>query len=485
MINKKVILIPGNFNVLHPGHLKLFMHAKRLGGYLVVGVNSDHIAGSAVSFDQNVRLSAVKSHALVDDAFIIRESISEVISDVRPDIVLKGREHQHLENPELLALEHYGGRLLFGTGDVGGHPSSLVKQNGASLLPITDQHIRAVLKQYSFRHKFVMEDLKELVERFSTMSIVVFGDIIVDEYIESEALGMSREDSTVVIRPFESRKFLGGAGIVASHAASLGVHTTLVAIKGKDSTAGFAEEKLAEYGVKSCLVEEQSRPTSLKQRYRIDNKTHFRVSQLRQDAVSTECERDLNSLASDLISDPSKLNAIIFSDFNYGAIPSSLVHSVLADLAGSGLTVAADSQSSSQAGDLSKYIGASYVSPTEFEARSLTSNLNDGLVVLASQVFEQIACPNVILTLGEDGVLVRAESGHTDMLPAINQTAIDVSGAGDSFLVLSTLCLAAGADLFKAAFLGSVAAAIQVGRVGNEPITAAEIIHVLHGLEAN
>ena len=63
-----------------------------------------------------------------------------------------------------------------------------------------------------------------------------------------------------------------------------------------------------------------------------------------------------------------------------------------------------------------------------------------------------------------------------DILPALNPNPRDVAGAGDSFLVLATLALAGGATINEAAYLASLGAKVQVSRMGNIPITAAEIL---------
>ena len=57
---------------------------------------------------------------------------------------------------------------------------------------------------------------------------IIIGDLIIDEYINCDPLGMSQEDPTLVVTPVESKKFIGGAGIVASHAASLGAKTSII-----------------------------------------------------------------------------------------------------------------------------------------------------------------------------------------------------------------------------------------------------------------
>jgi len=54
--------------------------------------------------------------------------------------------------------------------------------------------------------------------------------------------------------------------------------------------------------------------------------------------------------------------------------------------------------------------------------------------------------------------------------------AKDVAGAGDSFLITASMTLARGGGIWMAAYLGSLAAACQVGRVGNIPLTRNELI---------
>jgi bifunctional ADP-heptose synthase (sugar kinase/adenylyltransferase) len=66
-----------------------------------------------------------------------------------------------------------------------------------------------------------------------------------------------------------------------------------------------------------------------------------------------------------------------------------------------------------------------------------------------------------------------------DQLPAFNSAPKDVSGAGDSLLTCASMALAVGANVWESAYLGSLAAACQVSRVGNTPLTASELMREL------
>ncbi len=142
----------------------------------------------------------------------------------------------------------------------------------------------------------------------------------------------------------------------------------------------------------------------------------------------------------------------------------------------------ADSQSSSQVGDVSRFQGMQLITPTEREARLATRNADDGLVVLAEQLRRRSQAENVLLKLGEEGVLIHAgtdKSWLTDRIPAMNAAPRDVAGAGDCLLMASALCLACGGNIWEASVMGSLAAAVQVGRIGNTPIQREELLKEL------
>jgi bifunctional ADP-heptose synthase (sugar kinase/adenylyltransferase) len=149
-----------------------------------------------------------------------------------------------------------------------------------------------------------------------------------------------------------------------------------------------------------------------------------------------------------------------------------------------GVMMAADSQSSSQVGDISRFRGMTLLTPTEREARISARNHEAGLVVLAEALRSQSLAKNILLKLGEEGLLIHACIGEandwlTDRVSALNAAPKDVAGAGDSLLITSALTLASGGTIWEAACLGSLAAAVQVGRVGNTPLKTAELLQEL------
>jgi bifunctional ADP-heptose synthase (sugar kinase/adenylyltransferase) len=148
--------------------------------------------------------------------------------------------------------------------------------------------------------------------------------------------------------------------------------------------------------------------------------------------------------------------------------------------------MAADSQASSQLSDISRFKDMTLVTPTEREARLALHDFNSGLAVVAENLRAKARAENLVITLGGEGLLVRAtEHGEhrMDQLPAFNKAPKDVAGAGDSFFTCASLALAAGIDIWRSAYLGSIASACQTARVGNTPLTLTDIQDEIDGID--
>ena len=476
-MSNRTVFVSGNFNVLHPGHLRLLRFARECGERLIVVVYSDRIAGNGAHVPELLRLEGVQSNSWVDEAFVIDEPVAVVIGRLRPNIVVKGNEHEFRFNLELAVLEQYGGRLLFSSGETVFSSVDLLHKEFFT----TNIRSTGLPHDYMIRHGIDVARLRSLLQQFASLKVCVVGDLIVDEYITCQPLGMSQEDPTIVVTPIDSTRFVGGAGVVAAHAAGLGAEVQFISVTGTDACREFAQKKLAAAGVNAHLLEDDSRPTTMKQRFRCMGKTLLRVSHLHQTAIATQFQARLLAHLEEAIQD---INLLVFSDFNYGCLPPAVVNKVTLMAKAKGVMLAADSQSSSQMGDISRFQGMDLLTPTEHEARISTRNHDDGLVVLAEALRQMSAAHNILLKLGQEGLLIHAGNGKdddwlTDRVDALNTAPRDVAGAGDSLLITSALTLASGGNIWEAACLGSLAAAVQVGRVGNTPLSTQELLQEL------
>jgi rfaE bifunctional protein kinase chain/domain len=472
MKNKEIVVfVSGNFNILHHGHLRLLRFAKECGDKLIVGINSDRLAKNNAHVKDTIRIENFKGISLVDEIILIDNNIQNIVRKIKPDIVVKGKEYENNYNEEIEALNEYGGKIVFSSGE------AII-----STFDLIQKELKQHKKKYDLpndflkRHSITFKNLRNIVNSFTKLKVLVIGDLIVDEYITCDPLGMSQEDPTIVVTPVDSKLYIGGAGIVAAHVAGLGAKVNFISIAGNDKTKDYAIKKLDEYNVNTKLFIDNSRPTTLKQRFRAKGKTLLRVSHLHQTNISSILQEQILKFITEQIQ---TFDLIIFSDFNYGCIPNFLLEEIEKISRESKVIIVADSQSSSQVGDISRFINMNLLTPTERETRLSLQDYDNGLVILAEKLRKKANAQNIILKNGEEGVLIHSgidkDKWQTDRLPALNQEAIDVAGAGDSMLVATSLSLATGANIWSSICLGSIAAAIQVSRVGNIPLQYSEI----------
>lgn len=445
--------------------------AAECADFLIVGITPDGHPNTFIP--QDLRLEGVKAIGLVDYACVMTVPVQEFIASLKPDIVVKGKEHELQTNIEQAVVESYGGQLIFASGEIWFSSLNHLKKE----LQNPPLHVINKPIAYLKRHSTDIKKLSSIVNHFSDLNVVVIGDLIIDEYVYCDPLGMSQEDPTIVVTPIKRDLFLGGAGIVAAHAKSLGAQVDFFSVVGNDPTANYARGKLKEYGVKSCLTVDESRPTTLKQRFRAQGKTLLRVSELRQHHINLEQQEQMMA---EIVKALEKAHLLVFSDFSYGCLPQSLINKIIAFCFKWGIPMVADSQSSSQVGDIGRFKNMLLITPTEREARLAIRNPHSGLIAVADTLKRKINAKHVFVTLGSEGLLIYSPNSgitdvHTDELPAFNLEPKDLAGAGDCLLICASMSLVAGATIWESAYLGSIAAACQVGRMGNLPLTQMEL----------
>ena len=357
---KRMAFVSGNFNIVHPGHLRLLKFAAENSDVLVVGVNPDGTPG--VTIPAEMRVEGIGAISMVDHVVLLDEPAQSVIAKMQPDIVVKGKEHEGGYNPEQAAVDAYGGKLLFSSGEVRFASLNLLQREYFETDPSTIQKPH----DYPARYGFNIEDLKADIAKMAGLRVLVLGDLIIDTYVECEPLGMSREDPTVVVTPLDEKVFVGGAGIVAAHAEGLGAHARLLTIGGNDGDADFARQQLSKLGVEHEILIDETRPTTNKVRYRAQGKTLLRLNRLRQHAVDHDLGSKMIRRVKSLLD---QTDLLMFSDFNYGCLPQVVVDVVTELATARNIMLVADSQASSQNANIARFKDMTLITPTEHEAR--------------------------------------------------------------------------------------------------------------------
>ena len=463
----KAAFISGIFNSVHSGHIRLMSFAKRIAPKLVVGVFSDEYIRTGSVRPLSERLIALKMLNLIDEIVIVDGDIVDALNSVKPNFIVKGSEFiNRINHEERYVNKSLDCQMVFSPGDV--EPSMEDEKSEGKYFSHDIQFIN--------KHKIKLDFIKDVIDRFKEFRVTVIGETIVDDYIECTGLGMSQEDPTIVVKPIDKTRYLGGAAIVAAHAKSLGADVQFVTLLGKDQEANFVKDKLKKIGVKYVSFSEDFRPTILKTRYRASNKTLLRVTRVEETPLEISLQEKIISRIKKFIKTS---DVLIFSDFNYGLLTDYMLREITKSANKMGAIIAADSQSSSQMGDISRFKNVDIITPTEREARLALKSKDIGLTVLSEQLKERCNANHVVLTLAERGLLVHTdidgENWRTDQIEALNKYPVDVAGAGDSFLTTAAMALAANASIWEASYIGSIAASIQVSKKGNIPIDQDEL----------
>jgi D-glycero-beta-D-manno-heptose 1-phosphate adenylyltransferase len=125
----KVILTNGCFDLFHVGHIRYLKGAKELGGFVVVGINSDRQVRNLKGEGRPLMPEAERAEIVaalrdVDAVTIFDEpTVTELIEAIRPDIHAKGTDYTEETVPEREIIRRYGGRVAI-VGDPKGHSST-------------------------------------------------------------------------------------------------------------------------------------------------------------------------------------------------------------------------------------------------------------------------------------------------------------------------------------------------------------------------
>src|SRR6202034_3831224 len=108
--------------------------------------------------------------------------------------------------------------------------------------------------------------MDDILTCFAKRRLVVVGDIIVDEYHTSEALGLSAETHTIVVKHISSRQSLGGAALMVRNVLALGGGVLFVSLVGDDAYQA-AIDSFEHPRLTKIIEVEAGRATIVKSRY--------------------------------------------------------------------------------------------------------------------------------------------------------------------------------------------------------------------------
>ncbi len=323
-----------------------------------------------------------------------------------------------------------------------------------------------------------------ILNAMTSSRILVIGDIILDRYIWGNVQRISPEAPVPIVHINKETSVPGGAANVARNLAELRIPVTLAGAIGRDEMGLCAKRLLEQNKFQTNILQEiLDYPTSTKTRIlasrqqllRLDAEEPLSMDPLTLEQVKASISRVLP-----------QVRAVIVADYNKGFITQELLDFIKAECSGRGIWISMDPKPSHNL-DLS---GVNLITPNRKEAFELAHipdtpssaqlPLQDTKLLQVAQLLLQNCTPaNILITLGEQGMLLCRQDQPPIHIPTFAREVFDVSGAGDTVIAALTAAITTGASLQEAAILANHAAGVVVAKVGTATASPEEILETL------
>ncbi|MEW6157083.1 MAG: D-glycero-beta-D-manno-heptose-7-phosphate kinase [Verrucomicrobiota bacterium] len=325
-----------------------------------------------------------------------------------------------------------------------------------------------------------LKRVRELITAGRGARVLVVGDVMLDQFIWGR-VGRISPEAPVPVVEFERESFMpGGAANVARNLTALGASAELFGAVGRDHSARTLKELLGQQqvGCDRLLITPQ-RPTSIKTRIIAHQQQVVRVDRENNDPIEARQTRQLLSAVESRLGE---VDAVIVGDYGKGVVTQPLLDEIKSLCRARGLWLSMDPKPVHQL-NLS---GLSLITPNRKEAFEL-AGVHDGmrpanpmadarLLDVADQLLRRLQPALLLITLGDQGMLLCRRGEMPFHIPTVAQEVYDVSGAGDTVIASFTLAIAAGASPIEAAIFSNHAAGVVVGKVGTATVTPEELL---------
>jgi rfaE bifunctional protein kinase chain/domain len=330
------------------------------------------------------------------------------------------------------------------------------------------------------------ESLLSLIAAFRRQRIVVFGDLIADEFVYGRIARVSREAPVLILEYDATEVLPGGAGNAANNVASLGGTVALVSLAGRDEAGDRLFKVLPRAVERTALTRPRGYRTPVKTRILAGGIHSAKQQVVRIDRHASEAVIDAHRKAAEraALRAIKDADAVLISDYGSGLVQPRFVMELAAKLRAKrpGVPILIDSRYA-----LTRYRGLTACTPNESEVEQVLGvKIDDSKRVLEKAgrtLLEQTKMACVLITRGSRGMALFEPGKPTVHIPIFGSDQIaDVTGAGDTVMATMTLALAAGGSFEAAATLANHAGGLVVMKRGTATVSAAELRRALaHG----
>jgi rfaE bifunctional protein kinase chain/domain len=329
------------------------------------------------------------------------------------------------------------------------------------------------------------------VPDFSSLSVLVVGDLIADHWLYAQPRRLSREAPVMVLRHESERLGAGGAANVARNLRALGADVSILGAIGRDANGRELLTLLESEGIDTSgveLVPGAITPTKTRVLAAEPRRSLQQILRIDRDPVQLLDPEVRARVAARTLALGQHAGAVVVSDYEYGCAGAE-VGAVAAELARAGKVAVLDPRSS-----IEGFRGLTAITPNVAEVAQLvrsaalapppSDSLDDpaALRAAAEDLLARAACRFLLVTRGNLGMALFGEDlpeGGVAVEASGSGEVTDVCGAGDTAAAVFALALAAGLSAPDAMVLANAASGVVVmehGAAVCSPLQLAEAL---------
>jgi D-beta-D-heptose 7-phosphate kinase/D-beta-D-heptose 1-phosphate adenosyltransferase len=322
--------------------------------------------------------------------------------------------------------------------------------------------------------------VRSLLSSFTTKRILVIGDVILDEFIWGKVSRISPEAPVPVVEVARESWYPGGAANVARNLRQFASDVRIMGVTGTCLHAEHLKRLLQVDGIDTGAVQSHDCYQTIVKTRVIARQQHM-VRIDREKRLELQQEHAALALEQLGVMLP-EIDAIIVEDYGKGMLAQEFASEIctLANRAGKILAVDPNPNNPlawKHVTVMKPNRSEAFASAGLPQAEPLDSPDEDTPLLEVGRVLsERWDADNLLITLGEHGVLLFRHDAPPYHAPTRAREVFDVSGAGDTVIAIFTLALTAGATPPEAAEIANHASGIVVGKLGTATVTPEELL---------
>lgn len=466
---KKIGLCHGVFDILHEGHIEHFEEAKKLCDILIVTVTSNNFVNKGPNRPINNHFSRAKMLAsikYIDYVAINYNATSEnVIKIIKPSIYFKGKDylnntdHTNRLNSEIKALKKINSKIIITKSDLKSS-SELINRNYTIF---DNTKIQNYLS--SQKRELLLEESLQALNKIKNKKVLIVGDIIFDQYSYVKVINKPIKESILAAKYIKTETYSGGVLAAANNLKGFCKNTTVLSACGDDN---FSKSMISKNKKKfNTQVFFQKDTITVTKRRFVDigyNRKMHEVYYMKDKFLEKKTE---NKIINFLKKKCSLYDCVILIDYGHGLVTEK-VRKIIQKKS-KFLSINCQTNSANLGYNfITKYRKADYICIDEPEIRLAISDNISSIEKLIENLLKKIKTKKITITKGKEGSISYFGRKFFKVPALITEKVVDTIGAGDVFLVITSLLNSINTNPIVTNLIGNACGAQKVDIIGHK-----------------